>query len=67
MNEPALFDASTTTLAKCPACGATRQPNEPKAPACAHDRDQQIGAAEHRKRPHACLNRVDPSTAPIPY
>jgi hypothetical protein len=58
-NDPQLFDVSRTTAALCPACKATRLPNEQRAPACAADRD-------HERRPHNCLNRIDNATTPWP-
>ena len=66
VNQPELFDVARTTTAQCANCGATRLPSETKAPACAHDRDQQAGTAP-RKRPHNCLNTYDPATTEIPY
>ena len=65
MNQPGLFDVARTQTAQCQVCGATRQPNEPTAPACAHDRDRQAGTTP-RRRPHNCLNTYDPTTAPFP-
>lgn len=65
MNQPDLFDVQRTTTAQCQVCGATRDPDQPKAIACEHDRDQQSGTAP-RKRPHNCLNTIDPTTTPFP-
>lgn len=55
----ALFDPASTVPQTCQACGATRQPDEQRAPACAADRD-------HERRPHQCLNRIDNATTPWP-
>jgi hypothetical protein len=63
----ALFDADRLVPQTCGACGATRQPDEQQAPACAHDRDTQAGVVTRRKRPHQCLNAYDPTTAQIPF
>lgn len=63
-DQPALFPPATT-LTVCPACQATRQPGEHKAPACVVDRDRQAGIRTPR-RPHNCLNLVDPASAPFP-
>ncbi len=65
MNQAELFDVARTTTAQCATCGATRQPTEPTAPACAYDRDRQAGTTP-RRRPHNCLNTYDPTTAPFP-
>ena len=66
MNQPELFDVSQTTTAQCATCGATRQPAEQTAPACAYDRDKRAGTTP-RRRPHNCLNTYDPATTEIPY
>jgi len=65
VNQPELFDVSQTTTAQCATCGATRQPTEPTAPACAYDRDRQAGTTP-RRRPHNCLNTYDPAHQPFP-
>jgi len=64
-DQPALFNPAQT-LTVCPACQATRQPHETRAPACTVDRDRQAGIRVPR-RPHNCINAHDPSTAPIPF
>ena len=66
MNQPALFDVQRTTTAQCATCGATRQPTEPTAPACAYDRDRQAGTTP-RRRPHNCLNTYRQEDAEIPF
>lgn len=62
--QPALFAAPRV----CPICHATRAHDDPRATACHWDRSP-FGAIrdEHRRRPAACLNTIDPATAPIPY
>jgi hypothetical protein len=62
-DQPALFDASQVVAQECAACGATRQPNEERAPACTADRDPD----HYPRRPAACLNRYRPEHAEIPY
>ena len=66
MNQPELFDVARTHTAQCQLCGATRQPTETTAPACAHDRDRQAGTTT-RKRPHHCLNTYRQEDAEIPF
>lgn len=65
MNDPQLFDPSKTQVTLCPVCGATRQPGEPKAPACADDRDREI--TRYARRRVGCLNAYDPVHAPVPF
>lgn len=66
VNQPELFDASMTVATTCSVCGATRQPDEPRAPACTVDRDRDAGVHQYRRRPVGCLNQIDNATAPWP-
>ena len=63
-NQRELFDVSRLVTVQCPICGATRTPDETKAPHCTVDRDRKVGLAE--RRPKACLNQPDPAHAPFP-
>jgi hypothetical protein len=58
---PTLFDAAKLAEQRCPACGAIRFPQQPRAVTCSHDLDPERG-----RRPHGCLNATDPATAPFP-
>lgn len=63
-----LFDPATTQPAPCPVpgCAAIRLPGQTgPLPTCQHDLDRAAGI--HELRPKACANKVDPSTAPIPF
>lgn len=66
MTDTRLFDPARTTPAICSVCGATRQPEEQKAPSCSVDRDRAAGVERYRRRPVGCLNVHDPATAPFP-
>jgi hypothetical protein len=65
VSDRTLFDPDRTIAVECTVCGATRQPGEPTAPSCSVDRDRSAGDT-FAKRPRACLNTVDPATAPFP-
>jgi hypothetical protein len=66
VNQHSLFDPTTTTVAACPVCGATRQPHEQKAPACTVDRDRNAGVHPYPRRPAGCLNQIDNATTAWP-
>lgn len=59
---PTLFDAAKLAEQRCPACGAIRFPQQPRAVTCAHDLDR-----ERRKRPRGCLNTYRPEHAEVPF
>lgn len=59
---PTLFDAAQLAETRCPACGAIRFPQQPRAITCAHDLDP-----ERRRRPRGCLNTYRPEHAEVPY
>lgn len=62
MNRPAptLFDAAKLAEQRCPACGAIRFPQQPRAVTCHHDLNRE------GRRPRGCLNRVDNAHTPWP-
>ena len=67
MNQPGLFDPTTTEPQPCPVpgCAAIRLPNQTgQLPTCQHDLDRAAGI--HRLRPKACANTIDPATTPWP-
>ena len=68
MNEPQLFDPARLTSTPCPVpgCSAIRLPGQDKVPTCDTDR-QRATATEWVRRPNACLNQPNPTTAQIPY
>lgn len=63
MKQPELFDPARTITVRCDVCGATRKPDEERAPDCRVDRDRDT----YPRRPLGCLNTYDPATAAIPY
>lgn len=63
--QPSLFDPASIVPAVCPACGATKQPQADRAPACTHDHDQR--SEPGIRRPRGCLNAYNPATTEIPY
>lgn len=63
MNDPpALFDVKRLGPIVCHVCGATRDPDEPRAVACSVDRDREL----YPRRPTGCLNAIDPAHTPFP-